>query len=36
VRVEKIKLCTVNAINGREEDSKGGRFEGRRSTDVII
>ena len=28
VRVEKIKLCTVNAVNGREEDSKGGRFEG--------
>jgi len=41
VRVEKIKLCTINAVNGREEDSKGGRFEGRkiqrgRSTDVII
>jgi hypothetical protein len=33
VRVEKIKLCTVNAfnaVNGREEDLNGGRFEGRK------
>ena len=30
MRVEKIKLCPVNAVNGREEDSKGGGFEGRK------
>jgi len=30
VRAEKIKLCPVNAVNGREEDLKGGGFIGRR------
>jgi hypothetical protein len=37
VRVEKIKLCPVNAVNGREEDSKGGGFViGRRSSIWMI